>query len=98
MAEVASRGVEGVILVTTPSGARHARWSKDLALPLIAIDPVSIDPDVQGIVTISATNWAGGGSAVQPLLALRPRPAAGGAGGARAGPPRLTTGSRPRSR
>jgi len=70
MAEVASRGVEGVILVTTPIGARHARWSKDLALPLIAIDPVSIDPDVQGIVTISATNWEGGGIAVQHLLDL----------------------------
>lgn len=70
MAEVASRGVEGVILVTTPIGARHARWSKDLSLPLIAIDPVSIDPDVQGIVTISATNWEGGASAVQHLLDL----------------------------
>lgn len=70
MAEVASRGVEGVILVTTPIGARHARWSRDLALPLIAIDPVSIDPDVQGIVTISATNWEGGGTAVEHLLGL----------------------------
>lgn len=70
MAEVASRGVEGVILVTTPIGARHARWSRDLSLPLIAIDPVSIDPDVQGIVTISATNWEGGGTAVQHLLDL----------------------------
>ena len=70
MAEVASRGVEGVILVTTPIGARHARWSKDLRLPLIAIDPVSIDPDVNGIVTISATNWEGGSSAVQRLLDL----------------------------
>lgn len=70
MAEVASRGVEGVILVTTPIGARHARWSRDLSLPLIAIDPVSIDPDVQGIVTISATNWEGGGTAVEHLLGL----------------------------
>lgn len=70
MAEVASRGVEGVILVTTPIGARHARWSRDLSLPLIAIDPVSIDPDVQGIVTISATNWEGGTTAVQHLLDL----------------------------
>lgn len=68
MTEVASRGVEGVILVTTPIGARHARWSRDLSLPLIAIDPVSIDPDVKGIVTISATNWEGGTAAVQHLL------------------------------
>ncbi|ASK65944.1 transcriptional regulator [Brachybacterium avium] len=70
MVEVASRGVEGVILVTTPIGARHARWSRDLSLPLIAIDPVSIDPDVEGVVTISATNWEGGGTAVQHLLDL----------------------------
>ena len=68
MAEVASRGVEGVVLVTTPIGARHARWSRDLSLPLIAIDPVSIDPDVKGIVTISATNWEGGTTAVQHLV------------------------------
>ena len=68
MTEVASRGVEGVILVTTPIGARHARWSKDLSLPLIAIDPVSIDPDVKGVVTISATNWEGGTAAVEHLL------------------------------
>lgn len=70
MAGVASRGVEGAILVTTPIGARHARWSHDLKLPLIAIDPVSIDPDVKGVVTISATNWEGGSSAVQHLLDL----------------------------
>ena len=70
MADAAARGVEGVILVTTPIGAQHARWSKDLRLPLIAIDPVSIDPDVNGIVTISATNWEGGSTAVQHLLDL----------------------------
>lgn len=70
MADAAARGVEGVILVTTPIGARHARWSRDLRLPLIAIDPVSIDPDVNGIVVISATNWEGGATAVQHLLDL----------------------------
>src|SRR5690606_24671403 len=42
--------------------------SRDLSLPLIAIDPVSIDPDVKGIVTISATNWEGGTTAVQHLV------------------------------
>ena len=39
MVEAAARGVEGVILVTTPIGSQHARWSRDLTLPLIAIDP-----------------------------------------------------------
>ena len=70
LADAAARGVEGVILVTTPIGAQHAKWSRDLNLPLIAIDPVSIDPDVNGIVTISATNWEGGSTAVQHLLDL----------------------------
>lgn len=70
MADAAARGVEGVILVTTPIGSQHARWSRDLKLPLIAIDPVTIDPGVDGIVTISATNWEGGSSAVQHLLDL----------------------------
>ena len=70
MVEAAARGVEGVVLVTTPIGSQHARWSRDLNLPLIAIDPVSIAPDVDGIVTISATNWEGGSVAVQHLLDL----------------------------
>ncbi|WP_114853451.1 LacI family DNA-binding transcriptional regulator [Brachybacterium sp. YJGR34] len=70
MVEAASRGVEGVVLVTTPINARHARWSRDLSLPLIAIDPVTVEPDVQGIVTISATNWEGGSTAVQHLVDL----------------------------
>ena len=70
MADAAARGVAGVILVTTPIGAQHARWSRDLNLPLIAIDPVAIDPDLHGIITISATNWEGGSSAVQRLLDL----------------------------
>ena len=70
LVDAAARGVEGVILVTTPIGSQHARWSRDLNLPLIAIDPVTIDPDVKGIVTISATNWEGGSAAVQHLLDL----------------------------
>lgn len=70
MVDAAARGVEGVVLVTTPIGSQHAKWSRDLALPLIAIDPVSIAPDVNGIVSISATNWEGGSSAVQHLVDL----------------------------
>ena len=70
MVDAAARGVEGVVLVTTPIGSQHAKWSRDLSLPLIAIDPVSIDPDVNGIVSISATNWEGGSSAVQHLVDL----------------------------
>ncbi|MGY5765110.1 LacI family DNA-binding transcriptional regulator [Brachybacterium sp. DNPG3] len=70
MAEVASRGVEGVIVVTSPVGSQHARWSRDLSLPLIAIDPVAVGPDTKGVVAISATNWEGGWTAVERLLEL----------------------------
>src|SRR5699024_9445454 len=70
MADAVPRGVQGVRAVTTPIRAHHARWSRDLRLPLIAIGPVSIDPDVNGIVTLSATTWAGGSSAVPHLLDL----------------------------
>lgn len=70
MAELADRGTDGVIAVTTAVGSQHARWSRDLSLPLIAIDPVSTGEDVRGVVTIGATNWEGGTEAVQRLLAL----------------------------
>ncbi|WP_367619137.1 LacI family DNA-binding transcriptional regulator, partial [Brachybacterium sp.] len=70
MADLSARGVEGLIAVTSPVGPQHARWSRDLKLPLIAIDPVTIGPDTKGIVAISATNWEGGNSAVQHLLDL----------------------------
>lgn len=70
MADIAARGIEGLIAVTSPIGTQHARWSKDLKLPLIAVDPVTIGPDTKGVVTISATNWEGGSLAVQHLLDL----------------------------
>lgn len=70
MADLADRGADGLIAVTTAVGSQHARWSRDLSLPLIAIDPVSSGEDVRGVVTIGATNWEGGTEAVQRLLAL----------------------------
>ncbi|MFC7376787.1 MULTISPECIES: LacI family DNA-binding transcriptional regulator [unclassified Brachybacterium] len=70
MADLSARGIEGLIAVTSPIGPQHARWSKDLELPLIAIDPVTIGPGTKGVVAISATNWEGGAAAVQHLLDL----------------------------
>ncbi len=70
MAALAARGVEGLIAVTSPIGPQHARWSAELRLPLIAVDPVTIGPDTRGVVAISATNWEGGHDAVQHLLDL----------------------------
>lgn len=70
MAEIAARGAEGVIAVVSPIGRRHARWSRNLSLPLIAIDPVVEDPELSGVVTVTATNWEGGEEAVRHLLDL----------------------------
>lgn len=70
MAVVAERGAEGVVAVVPRLEARHARWSRSLSLPLLAIDPVFEGPGPTGVVTITATNWEGGASAVRHLLEL----------------------------
>lgn len=70
MSEVAGRGAEGIIAVVPPAGARHARWSRSLSLPLLVIDPVLEGPEPPGILTVTSTNWEGGVSAVQHLLDL----------------------------
>jgi LacI family transcriptional regulator len=75
MEEAAGRGAAGIIAVTTPVGPEHARWSRELDLPLIVIDPISV-PDaavgapVPDLVTIAATNWEGAVSAVRHLADL----------------------------
>jgi len=73
MADLAARGVDGVVAVTTPVGPEHVRWSRDLDLPLIVVDPVVHLEEVRGLVTISATNWEGGMAAVQRLVELEHR-------------------------
>ncbi|MCG7310289.1 LacI family DNA-binding transcriptional regulator [Brachybacterium sp. ACRRE] len=75
MEDAARRGAAGIIAVTTPVGPEHAGWSRELDLPLIVIDPISV-PDaavgapVPDLVTIAATNWEGAVSAVRHLAAL----------------------------
>ncbi|UEJ81615.1 substrate-binding domain-containing protein [Brachybacterium halotolerans subsp. kimchii] len=75
MEDAARRGAAGVIAVTTPVGPEHARWSRELDLPLIVIDPISVPEadvgaPVPDLVTIAATNWEGAVSAVRHLAAL----------------------------
>lgn len=70
MAEVAAHGADGVIAVVAPIGTEHVRWSRSLSLPLLAIDPILEDPDMTGILTVTATNWEGGARAVRHLLDL----------------------------
>lgn len=70
MAEIASQQAEGVIAVVTTIGPEHLRWSRSLSLPLIAIDPVLAEPELEGLLTVGATNWEGGSAAVRHLLSL----------------------------
>lgn len=70
MTEVAARGVDGVVAVVAPIEAEHARWSRSLSLPLIVIDPIVQGSGVEGILSVTATNWEGGATAVRHLLDL----------------------------
>src|SRR5699024_5319675 len=70
MAEIAARAIGELGDEPTPIRAQHARWRKDLSLPLIAIDPVTGGAAAKGVVTISATHREGGTTAVQHLLDL----------------------------
>jgi LacI family transcriptional regulator len=70
MAEAAGSGADGVIALTTAIGTRHVRWSRSLNLPLIVIDPILLEPEIEGLLAVSATNWEGGRTAVRHLLDL----------------------------
>jgi LacI family transcriptional regulator len=70
MAEAAGGGVDGVVALTTPVDSRHVRGSRSLNLPLIVIDPILREREVEGLLAVSATNWEGGRSAVRRLLEL----------------------------
>lgn len=70
MTEVAARGVDGVVAVVAPIEASHAQWSRALSLPLIVVDPIIVGGGVEGILTVTATNWEGGVAAVGHLLDL----------------------------
>ncbi|NAZ74267.1 substrate-binding domain-containing protein [Kineococcus sp. T13] len=58
----------GVLLVTSDIQPQQARELRVAGLPLVVIDPVH-SPD-EDVVSIGATNWAGGVSATEHLLAL----------------------------
>lgn len=70
--EMADRGHGAVISVTAPVTADQLHWSRDSALPLLVIDPITkaTDPPLEGLVRISSTNWAGGRAATEHLLDL----------------------------
>ncbi|GAA1726328.1 LacI family DNA-binding transcriptional regulator [Brachybacterium phenoliresistens] len=64
----ADRGIGAVIAVTHQVDARHARYSREIGVPILVVDPVSTSDT--SLVTISATNWEGGQTATGHLLEL----------------------------
>lgn len=68
---IAVKGHMGLIVVTTEVSPEQVRACAEAGLGLVAIDPVSIDPSTTDrLVSVSATNWAGGMQATEHLLAL----------------------------
>lgn len=67
----ADAGHVGVIVVATVLSAVQIEACAAVGLRLVAIDPVSVDPDsVKDVVSVSATNWSGGVQATEYLLGL----------------------------
>lgn len=68
IAEQQQAGVVGIIGLTLGEPTAVLQAAKDVGMPFVMVDPVDIhDPT---IVTIGSTNWAGGRTATEHLLAL----------------------------
>jgi LacI family transcriptional regulator len=61
-------GRSGLIMVTSRLNAEQQKSLNESGLPLVLIDPINT-PD-QAVVSVGATNWAGGLAAVEHLLSL----------------------------
>lgn len=66
--DLRARGTRGIIMMVPQLEARTRAELRELALPLIAVDPHG-DPDPD-IVTVGATNWSGGLAATRHLIEL----------------------------
>lgn len=68
VAEQQQAGVVGIIGLTLGEPTAVLQAAKDVGMPFVMVDPVDIhDPTV---VTIGSTNWVGGRTATEHLLAL----------------------------
>jgi LacI family transcriptional regulator len=68
---LARQGHVGVIGVTTALTQAQVQACADAGLQLVVIDPVSVGSEkTEGLITVSATNWAGGMQATEHLLEL----------------------------
>jgi LacI family transcriptional regulator len=64
---VMDRGALGVIVVTSSLSAEQLEAFEAARIPLVVIDPVGV---ADGVPSVGATNWAGGLSATEHLIAL----------------------------
>ncbi|HSK97414.1 MAG TPA: LacI family DNA-binding transcriptional regulator [Euzebyales bacterium] len=64
---VLDRGALGVIVVTSSLSGEQLEAFRAAGLPLVVIDPVGV---ADGVPSVGATNWAGGLSATEHLIAL----------------------------
>ena len=63
-----AKGYLGVIVLTARLSEHQLAKLRDLALPLVAIDPANALPS--SVMSIGATNWNGGVEATQHLISL----------------------------
>lgn len=61
-------GVVGIIGLTLAEPNAVIRASREVGMPFVMIDPVDLEDP--GVVSIGATNWAGGRTATEHLLSL----------------------------
>jgi LacI family transcriptional regulator len=66
--QLANAGREGIILVTPRLTSRHIASFERARIPLVVIDPVNLPRE--DVTSVGATNWAGGVSATEHLIAL----------------------------
>ncbi|GAB3496897.1 LacI family DNA-binding transcriptional regulator [Flexivirga lutea] len=65
---VAARGIGALVTVTTPMTDLELQWCADAGIALVVVDPIGTT--TRSVVTVAATNWAGGREATQHLLDL----------------------------
>lgn len=65
---LAARRSDGVLLILSELAPRQQRRLDELGVPVVTVDPAGDPPP--GIPSVGATNWAGGLSAVEHLIAL----------------------------
>ncbi|MFC4950519.1 LacI family DNA-binding transcriptional regulator [Pseudonocardia sp. GCM10023141] len=66
--KMVERGRCGLVVITSSYSASQLRPFRDRGLPVVVVD--RMNPPPAGVVSIGATNWAGGRAAAEHLIAL----------------------------